>query len=155
MLSTPLAATRIAALMCTSCLGGRLVCTHTCICMHVCVDSMRTGRRLAWRAGVWTYRSARAASAALRSHEDPCTAVRTCVPAFVFVHVRICLPLCVRVCACATLCLCVCVHVCVCLSLCVCLSSLGQKLQEMLCLRNGDVQPLGISEFPRTCSTGL
>ena len=142
MLSNSMAEIRTAALMCTSCLGGRFVCVHVrmCACMPAC----------GWASVQACVRSQAQPSAAVRSRAQPC--VRACVPTSVRVRVR------TRVCVCASACVpvraCLClasVSVSVCLCLCVCLSPWYHQLQEMLCLRNGDFQPLGVSEFPCRC----
>ena len=146
MLSNSMAEIRTAALMCTSCLGGRFVCAYTCACVRACP-----------RAGG---RACRRACAAKRSQAQPCGAVRSrasvrpCVRANVCTrsraHTRVCV--CASACVPVRACLCLAsVSVSVCLCLCVCLSPWCHQLQEMLCLRNGDFQPLGVSEFPCRC----
>jgi hypothetical protein len=134
---------RTAALMCTSCLGGRFACAYTCACVRACP-----------RAGG---RACRRACAAKRSQAQPCGAVRSrasvrpCVRANVctrsLAHTRVCVHL--RVCLCVRVSvsrLCPCLSV----SVSVCVSLHGVTSCKK-CLRNGDFQPLGVSEFPCRC----
>ena len=137
MLSNSMAEIRTAALMCTSCLGGRFACAYTCACVRACP-----------RAGG---RACRRACAAKRSRAEPCAAVRPCVRANVctrsLAHTRVCVHL--RVCLCVRVSvsrLCPCLSV----SVSVCVSLHGVTSCKK-CLRNGDFQPLGVSEFPCRC----
>ena len=113
---------------------------------HVCVHArVRVGERAGVRAQP---------SAAVRSRAQPCVraSVRACQRLYAFACAHACVCVCASACVPVRACLCLAsVSVSVCLCLCVCLSPWCHQLQEMLCLRNGDFQPLGVSEFPCRC----
>ena len=65
-----------------------------------------------------------------------------CGSDYVLPPVRLCMPLCLRVCVCVCLCVCVCVFVCVCVCVCMCMYTLDLHLWAM------EVMPCSIRHLP-------